>query len=164
MAKFKVGDKVKHSYTGAVYRVSKVRDFEGKVLFENYEDAGYFDTWFYDLVEGKPMLDLNKPVTTRDGRPARILCTDAISKFGQPIVGLITTNDQEYPACWSPNGRFYLGEKDSDSDLINPPVKKYINLFQKDVSRMYYDTREEAEKAGNGSKLAGYVKTIEVEL
>lgn len=164
MAKFKVGDKVKHSYIGAVYRVSKVRDFDGKVLFENYEDAGYFDTWFYDLVEEKPVLDLSKPVTTRDGRKVRIICTDRKWRAPFPIVALVEGKGGEILQAYTSAGKYLLSGNCSEEDLINPPVKKYINLFQKDVSRMYYDTREEAEKAGNGSKLAGYVKTIEVEL
>lgn len=113
------------------------------------------------------MVDFTKPVTTRDGRKVRILCTDA--KGDCPVVGLITYRDgSEGISQWLPDGRAYNSPKETGFDLINPVQKKYINLFKNDVGRMYYDTREEAEKAGNSSlkanPLVGYVKTIEVEL
>ncbi len=41
---------------------------------------------------------LKKPsrkVVTRDGRPVRILCTDAKSDY--PVIGLISSNGGDYP-------------------------------------------------------------------
>jgi hypothetical protein len=109
------------------------------------------------------MVDFTRPVTTRDGRKVRILCTDA--KSTHPVVGLVTnSDDDEGTSRWCEDGKWLRATNKSDWDLVNPPVKKYINLFKNDVGRMYYDTREEAEKFGNASKNAGYVKTIEVEL
>lgn len=111
-------------------------------------------------------LDFTKPVTTRDGRKVRILCEDKAGT-DSPVVGLIMT-DKGYEALnqWKIDGSCGIGRR--ETDLINPVKKVYINLFKNDVGRMYYDTREEAEKAGNSSNKAnpsvGYAKTIEVEV
>lgn len=113
-------------------------------------------------------IDFTRPVTTRDGRPVRILCTDA-AKTDYPVVGLITYRNGSEGICqWLPDGKAYQTLRETPSDLINPPVKRYINLFKNDAGKMYYPTREEAEKAGKSSNKAnpgvGYIKTIEVEL
>ena len=41
--------------------------------------------------------DPTKPVQTRDGREARIICTDVERKGDWPIVALIKTSDGERP-------------------------------------------------------------------
>lgn len=114
-------------------------------------------------------IDFTRPVTTRDGRPVRILYTDKSGEY--PIVGLVMEGNYEAIRQWLPNGRNYKpldSSWENPLDLINPVKKVYINLFKNDAGRMYYDTREEAEKAGNASNKAnpfvGYIKTIEVEL
>ena len=42
------------------------------------------------------MLDINKPVQTRDGQPARILCTD--KKGNLPILALFGEDDRVGPS------------------------------------------------------------------
>lgn len=113
-------------------------------------------------------IDFTRPITTRDGRPVRILCTDR-KGTEHPIVGLVLeATGEEGVTCWCENGDWLRATNTSNWDLINPVKKVYINLFKNDAGRTYYDTREEAEKAGNASNKAnpfvGYIKTIEVEL
>jgi hypothetical protein len=70
--------------------------------------------------------DPKKPVQTRDGRPARILCTDAKSSF--PIIALVTMFDGSEAA------HPYYAEGNSRSssihpfDLVNVPVKRTITV------------------------------------
>lgn len=108
-------------------------------------------------------IDFTRPITTRDGRAVRILCTDR-KGTEHPIVGLVAQKDIEELYHWTSSGFYNRFGTFTTLDLINPPVKKYINLFPKDCSRTYFDTREQAEASGKASKNAGYIKTIEVEL
>jgi hypothetical protein len=69
------------------------------------------------------MLDLSKPIQTRDGRRVRILCTDAeCTHMGnpQPIVGVVGTHA---PTSWSADGVYADGSY-SNNDLINVPAQK----------------------------------------
>lgn len=65
--------------------------------------------------------DPTKPVQTRDGRKARIICTDAKGEY--PIVALITYEDgEEEPGMFYSNGAFISGQHTLPSrDLVNIP-------------------------------------------
>ncbi len=69
--------------------------------------------------------DPTKPVQTRDGRKARIICVDAAGK--RPIAALITCIDtgEEDPEVFFSDGR-YCGHDDGESriDLINVPEEE----------------------------------------
>lgn len=73
------------------------------------------------------MLDINKPVQTRDGKPARILCTD--KKGNLPILALFGEDDRV--GVYTMYGDFAenLG-LEHPLDLINVPEKhvRYINV------------------------------------
>lgn len=171
---FKVGDKVvvidpsgNHNFrAGEVLEISSIQPKDGEfpdLIRCKGKPGGMFD-YRFKLYEEKPVVDFTKPVTTRDGRKVRILCTN-VAKTDYPILGLVTYRDgSEGINQWLPDGRAYNTLKGTGSDLINPPVKKYINLFPDGANRMYFDSREEAEASGRASKNAGYIKTIEVEL
>lgn len=60
-----------------------------------------------------------KPVQTRDGRKARIICTDAKGSF--PIIALVTSLDDnlEEVITYSGKGKYYLDGEDFPLDLIN---------------------------------------------
>lgn len=68
--------------------------------------------------------DPTKPVQTRDGRPARIICTDVKHQSPmfriQALVEDTSGNEHSYP--YSEDGRFDFQEH--DIDLINVPVKR----------------------------------------
>lgn len=76
-------------------------------------------------------LDVTKPVHTRSGREARIVCTDVLDTI-YPILVLIKTENQrkeqfEYPVRVTPEGRFAIGV-DSDDDILNVPETPKLDL------------------------------------
>lgn len=75
----------------------------------------------FDLEQAKA----GKPVHTRDGREARVICFDA-KGMHQPIIALITQdNGVEYIETYYSNGRFNDDiNSQSDYDLIMLPEKK----------------------------------------
>ena len=111
--------------------------------------------------------DPSRKVVTRDGRPVRILCTDARGDY--PIVGLIYYHDErEIPENYTENGSCYIDNDESSSDLFFAPEKKVIygNLYSTQLgttfSGDFYKTEEAAlkEKAKDFSK---YITTFKVE-
>ena len=67
----------------------------------------------------------SQKVVTRDGKPVRILCTDA--KGDYPIVGLIhyTYGDErEVPESYTENGSYDITNEENQRDLFFAPVKK----------------------------------------
>jgi hypothetical protein len=67
--------------------------------------------------------DPNKPVQTRNGRKARILCTDLKSCSNEPIVAIIDIGEgYEEVMRFKADGRF-LQRGVSNIDLINIPDK-----------------------------------------
>lgn len=65
------------------------------------------------------MLDVNKPVQTRDGSKVRIICTDAKLNSNESIVALVVGLDGwEFPFTYRSNGR-YNKNKEHALDLVN---------------------------------------------
>ena len=106
----------------------------------------------FDLEAAK----LGKPVCTRDGRKARIICFDRNSN--KPIVALITTNDREYLTEYYCDGRISHNNSESN-DLMMLPVKKegWINVYKE----LCYGTKEEAIR--HIAPGTHYIDTIRVE-
>lgn len=71
--------------------------------------------------------DPTKPVQTRDGRKARILCTDA--EEPTPIVALVTGRyiSGEFVAKFRTDGSFHL-KGSEETDLINVPEEETLYL------------------------------------
>ena len=96
-----------------------------------------------------------KPVCTRDGRNARIICFDRIGKF--PIVALVDAEDRECIFSYLNCG------KDNESvekkyDLMMAPEKKegWIVVRRSDI----YESEEEAREALLNSHRAMMIKKI----
>ena len=89
--------------------------------------------------------DPTRPVQTRDGREARILCTDR--KGSSPILALVTCVDgNENVAVYFMNG-FGLYSRESSLDLVNVPVEtfQYQNVWRdRHALSVRYDTLEQA--------------------
>lgn len=106
------------------------------------------------------MLDLTKPVQTKDGRPVRLLCADA--KKTQPIVGLVQNKDgTETLRCWSADGSWLLDDKATPKDLINSHEKRmaWVNVYpEPDCDQLHY-TKKSAERGRAGRCIA----TVEVQ-
>lgn len=112
----------------------------------------------------------SRPVVTRDGRPVRIICTDA-NREETPVVALVKDKGTGYEALFpfSKRGKYYACSQESDTDLFFAPVVKHegwINVYQC-VNEDYCtcgivrNTKEEAKKEGYGDK--DYVNTIKIE-
>ena len=101
----------------------------------------------FNLQEAKE----GKPVCTRDGRKARILCFDR-KHSEYPIVALITNlNNKEDYVPYTINGKFVNGRSNKPNDLVMAPIKKvgWINIYEDicDIRRCdssIWDTKEEA--------------------
>jgi hypothetical protein len=64
------------------------------------------------------MLDINKPIQTKDGRQVRIICTDY--KDTSPIIALISYGeDKEAVATYTLAGKYWEDGTDSPNDLVN---------------------------------------------
>ena len=104
-----------------------------------------------------------KKVITRDGRSARIICTDAKGNF--PIIALVETyNGNETVLRLKENGRFY-NDTENSSDLFFVPEKRegWTNVYEEGTNR-YLDgcicsTEEEAKRIRG----CGYITTIKIE-
>ena len=107
----------------------------------------------------------SKKVVTREGKPARIICTDA--KFEKyPLVALITKEDgREFIAIFDTLGKYYC-KHDSYLDLFFASEKHegWINLYKSGISwslgTSIWQTEEEAKKWVGA---ADYATTIKIE-
>lgn len=106
--------------------------------------------------------DTTKPVRTRDGRKARILCTDS-NNNDYPIVALVTeSNGEEESDEYTAQGHYYstagLNIAASPADLINVPTHKtmFLNVYKgsppysEEVWGTLADTAEEAVRNCRG--------------
>lgn len=93
-------------------------------------------------------IDLTKPVQTRDGRPVRIVCTDAPGSC--PVVGFCTelSPGQKYtaPETWTAEGAYLPGCEDDYRDLINVPkkIERWHNIYDDGSSNVFL-TRDDAD-------------------
>ena len=96
-----------------------------------------------------------KPVCTRDGRKARIICFDAKRKNKKSIIALIPSKD--YPGFEDliayPNDGNYYGGHENDGDLMMLPEKKegWVNVYREEsnnnerlIEQTIYKTRKDA--------------------
>lgn len=109
-----------------------------------------------------------RPIVTRDGRAARVLCTDRISDTW-PVVALIKDKNSEGLLSYTRDGELY---KDTDDDLdlffaSETKTKKvlWINLYKDADGDIdlgdFYETKEEAFE--NRSTGLTYLGTSKVE-
>ena len=96
-----------------------------------------------------------KPVCTRDGRKARIICFDA--KGDKPIIALVEMGTAETPNNYPIDGKA-VSAKEASCDLMMLPEKKegWVNVYKGNM----YDTESEAKKAHVEN---GYIDTIKIE-
>jgi hypothetical protein len=93
--------------------------------------------------------DPTKPVRTRDGRAARIICTDG--KSVQPVVALITDYfcaTQESVQTFTLEGRWGLSGL-GQNDLVNIPERihkeLWVNVYHNGSSYCIRETRDSAD-------------------
>lgn len=95
-----------------------------------------------------------RDLVTRNGRKARVICKDRVSKVC-PLVVLVTMEDgEETPFTYHTDGKFYHDE--SELDLFFAPEKHegWINVYRDrdtgatSFGAILYTSREEAEEVG----------------
>ncbi len=102
------------------------------------------------------MLDLTKPVKTRDGREVRIYATDHGGEY--PVAGAIRrkSTDQWRSGQWTADGT-YIRELQTHLDLINAPQPFhhvfYVNVYPSTVGP-FYDSRAEADQHAGSTRIA----------
>lgn len=80
-------------------------------------------------------IDFTKPVQTRDGRKARVICTDVNSKL-QAVVAVIEVNanypGEEIVVSYTSDGNFGMFE--TPLDLVNVPERHsvWMNEYKKE--------------------------------
>ena len=106
----------------------------------------------------------SRNVVTRDGRPARIICTDAKGKYS--VIALVETDDTEITYKFNAEGKYLDGDEDN-RDLFFASEKRegWVNIYRNGegntiTSVRVYDTKEKAEKAKDNF---GYLGTIHIE-
>lgn len=111
-----------------------------------------------------------RKIVTRDGRSARIICTDK-KDFQYPIVALVKTtqtNIIEEVYFYTADGS-YLDKAESPRDLFFAPEKKegWINLQKdRDCRRggIVYSTEQDAKEAVDVNEVNDdYITTIKIE-
>ncbi len=137
--------------------VNGIVDIRAKQNKENMEEKK-LNLKPFDLEAAKA----GKPVCTRDGRKARIICFDA--KCNKPIVALIYGCNKETVLQYLENGRAFVNQIDK-YDLMMLPQKKegWINLCKNNhgdtLAIGVFPNREEAVSNCPPS----YLSTIKIE-
>lgn len=107
--------------------------------------------------------DTTKPVQTRDGRKARIICTDAKGKY--PLVALVDTEENEMALNYLQNGKFF-SDREHNNDLVNIPETKtvefWVNVYNDGEVGNAWRTKEDAIGCRDVGLFAVKKVTIEV--
>lgn len=109
-----------------------------------------------------------RPIVTRDGHAARIICTNRIDKTHSILALLFEDEDRDREEVYQYTSKGeYFPNASSPHDLFFAPIKKegWINIYHYDgienanAARRIYDTKEEALSCKN----KGCVDTIKIE-
>lgn len=108
-----------------------------------------------------------KPVCTRDGRAARILCYDFISVEDTPIIALVRTSEkQEGIICYEADGRNFDPGM-AELDLVMVPEKRegWVNLYKEGgiVRTSGITIYASKEQALGMCPPRGYIDTVKIE-
>ena len=107
----------------------------------------------------------SKKVVTREGKPARIICTDARGEY--PVIALIEHYQETLDVTFSftKDGKWCTDGTNSNKDLFFAPEKHegWTNVYEEGTNR-YLDgcicsTEEEAKRIRG----YGYITTIKIE-
>lgn len=117
----------------------------------------------FDLEEY--LKDQTKKLVTRNGKKARIICTNRLME-DFPICALVDENGEEYYYSYTINGK-HLTDSDNGYDLFFASEKKegWVNIFKTDIDmlksgRIYNSKTEAKESVVDEEK---YVDTVKIE-
>lgn len=108
----------------------------------------------------------SRKVITRDGKSARIICTNRLDEL-YPIIALVTDEDSEKCYSYTTFGKFDGHQNiDCELDLLFAPEKKekWVNVYEDSNGRNWlgenlYDT----EKAAKADPSKSRVATVKIE-
>lgn len=105
----------------------------------------------------------SRKVVMRDGKRARIICTDRLGAF--PVIALVKSDKAETVLFYTNTGRIYP-EMPSGYDLFFVPEihEGWINVYSDSyfsTSIRIFPSEEEAKK--EGKKWKDYVATVKIE-
>jgi hypothetical protein len=88
-----------------------------------------------------------RKVVTRDGRPVRILCTDAKAKDGCCIIAAIETNGEEEGYQFFKNGKAYSSKSSIEdcADLFFADKEEELTEFEKAMQECYFPELDNSE-------------------
>lgn len=164
--------------------LQRYRTYETPIF--NETDTVFFTTGGYlfldieikqnqeDMEENKPNLkpfDLEqakagKPVCTRDGRKARIICYDKKDADDiYPIVYLIQDDKEEQLYVCTSDGKCFVDKDEHSCDLMMLPEKKegWINIYKKSNGECYFAHIYDTKALAKIGKNAGCIATVRTE-
>lgn len=108
-----------------------------------------------------------RPIVTRDGHAARIICTNRIDKTHSILALLFEDEDRDREEVYQYTSKGeYFSNASSPHDLFFAPIKKegWINIYHHEgrnssSSKGIYDTKEEALKC----RFKNCVDTVQIE-
>ena len=108
----------------------------------------------------------SRKVVTRDGRSARIICTNRLDE-NYPVLALVNYEDYEMCHSYTTFGKFDgYTNRDCELDLLFAPEKKekWVNVYEDSNGRNWlgenlYDT----EKAAKADPSKSRVATVKIE-
>ena len=154
-----------------------IKSFTDNVFLENRDFLSY-RFWNISHVDDKPFIKpfnleaarSGKPVCTRDGRKARIICFDRINGDYYKIVACVTAFDGDFEEVlfYGIDGYIVDSQNPKDEDLMMLPEKKegWINVYKGgklDADYLYPSKEDAVENIFHPMK-ANYIETIKVEL
>lgn len=98
-----------------------------------------------------------KPVCTRDGKKARVVCFDKVGVY--PVIALVQEVGMETCHFYSQDGKCADCGNEYDLMMLREKKKGYVNIY----SNMIHDTLEDADRAREDVNDSNYIDTLEVE-
>ena len=116
----------------------------------------------------KYLANPSRKVVTRDGRRARIICTDAMGDY--PLIALVEAHDgtAEQANSFTSKGSYYIGEI-SNNDLFFDLEKHegWVNIYKSKYdgyeSSQVYQRKEDAESEKYINDSDVYIATVKIE-
>lgn len=111
--------------------------------------------------------DPTKPVRTRDGKPARIICTDRVGNY--PIIALVQAANQEEVLKYKSDGKFSGSDYAHPADLENIREKftrtVWLNVYSQGPSgdTAVHSSREAADRFALEDRIACVAVDLEFE-
>lgn len=141
-----------------------IKSFTDNVFLENRDFLSY-RFWNISHVDDKPFIKpfnlesarSGKPVCTRDGRKARVVCFDKAGAY--PVIALVQEVGMETCHFYSQDGKCADCGTEYDLMLLCEKKKGYVNIY----SNMIHDTLEDADRAREDVNDSNYIETLEVE-